>query len=47
MLNLAYTTFRNYRAEQGDGFLCGYDFIPGRVLFRIEDVRRLAAERAR
>lgn len=45
VLAIQYGTFRNNRTERGDGFLVGHELVPGRVFFRAEDVRRLAAER--
>lgn len=46
-LDMAYSTFTNRRTALGDRFLRGHsDLIAGRVLFRADDVRRLAAERA-
>lgn len=45
-LDMAYGTFKNQRTEHGDRFLKGHELVPGRLFFRVEDVRRLAAERA-
>ena len=47
-LGMAYSTFTNRRTSRGDGFLRGYPgIIPGRVLFRVEEVEAAAAERGR
>lgn len=47
-IGVAYSTFTNRRTARGDRFLRGYgDLIAGRVLFRLEDVDRLASERGR
>lgn len=47
LLDMAYSTFTNRRTSHGDRFLKAHrDLIPGRVLFRLEDVERLARGRA-
>lgn len=48
LLDLAPGSFRNLRSEKGDAWLKGHaDLVVGRTFYRLDDVERLARERAR
>lgn len=46
-LGITYQTFANRRCEFRDKFIPGHALLPGRVFFRVEDVQRIALERAK